>query len=429
MQVEVQELGPCRKLLKIEIPKEKIKEELDKNYTEIIGTIVIPGFRRGKVPRKLLEKRFGKKLDEEVKQNLMQESIQEAVEEQDLQPIGEPQIDNIDFDKDAHLRFEVTLDVKPRFELEEYKGIRVEREPIKATDEEIDEALEAMRRSRAELRTIEDGKAEENDLILAEMEILVGGLTIENREDVHVHVKDKPLIDLDVPGLKDKLLGLRMNESCEVACLLPDTYSKEEYQGKEAQIRLKVNELKRIFMPELNDEWAQELDRENLEALREDIRQNLFKRKEHEENHRIEEKILENLIEGVQFDLPESLVEKELTDLLTRKRLRLQYQGKPEEEIQAEVEKIKSESKDEVVKNFKKLFILDKLAEIEKIYATEDEVEERITQMAQNYGKWPNEMREQMEKLNLIGQLRSDIRAEKAKQFLRENAEITGDEF
>ena len=97
MQVEVQELGPCRKLLKIEVPKEKIKEELDKNYTEIIGTIVIPGFRRGKVPRKLLEKRFGKKLDEEVKQNLMQESIQEAVEEQDLQPIGEPQIDNIEF--------------------------------------------------------------------------------------------------------------------------------------------------------------------------------------------------------------------------------------------------------------------------------------------------------------------------------------------
>jgi trigger factor len=424
MPVEINEIGPCKKRIKVTVAKERVTQEIEKNYREVAHTIALPGFRKGRVPRHIIEKRFGKSIEHEIEQNLIQSTLNEALEENKLLPIGEPKLENHEFDKskDPALAYEATVAVRPEFALPDLAGLTAEKAAIVATDQEIAESLEQSRRARGEL--IPKAEAEPigpEDAIIADVEFLADGAVKRTEEGGHIWLKNDRVGPVKVEGLAAKAAGKKAGDAIEFAAELPASLGVE---GGNTAIRLKVKEVKTAKMPALDDAFAQESGFENLKEMREEVRSRMLRAKDEQAEREVEEKLVEGLVSRVQFELPEDLVDQELDELALRAQMRAKYLGKSEEDAAAEAGKIRGASREEVVRRLKGVFLLDKIAREHKIFATEDEVGRAIAQMAERYNRSFDEVMKELDQSGAVARLRHDLRMDKARKFVRSKAAV-----
>jgi trigger factor len=426
MEAVVEEIGPCRKLLKITVPVEHVSREVDKTFRQIIQSSNFPGFRRGHVPRSFLERKYGDRIYQDIKRDLIVSSFEEAVSKNEIKPLGDPEIDieKVPFDPSGPLYFEITVEVRPDFDVPPYKGLSTIKEPVSVVEQEVDAAMQSLARSRASLEPLEPADATPTDVVIADVEVVRGETKLGANENVQFIPSEEKVLGLQVPGMGPHFQGAAALEPKTFEVDLPKSVEIGGERGGKATIRIAPREVKRLKVPTVDDRWAKEMDFDSLDQLRDHVKQQVQQSKERDSWRAVEERILDQLLEKTRFDVPKSIVEKEMERAFHRARVQMQMDGLAEDEILQRLEAQRDRREEEMERAFKKAFILEKIAEAEHIFVTEEKVTEALSSIAQSYGKWPHEVRTYFEENNLLPQLRSEIRERLTREFLRNEAKI-----
>ena len=424
MNIEIEEVGPCKKLLKFEIPKETIDDEWQKQLKEVARMAKVPGFRKGKAPRKLLEKNYGDKIMDDVKRAVVSGSYQQAIEENKLSPIGDPDIGNFDLELGKPLKFEITLEVLPTFELGDYKGMKLQRKPVSVTDEDIDKALETISKQKAQLTIVKTGKVKVEDFIICDCEVGINDEVVWSDQELEVMVSGSHVADINVPDLKDRLVGAKSGDKVSVDVELGDSFSVEQHRNKSAKMEISIKEIKRPKSPKIDDELAKQVGYDSLGELKEFMSQRLEMEKKRMAEGEMQEQISSKLIEMADFEMPEDMIKHHTNERLHKYQHDLVNKGTPQEEIEKHTEDMKSASEESVVRDFKMSLVLEHIAEKERIFVTEDDVNRRISEMAGMYGLDAAGMKKQLEKMNSMSNLRHQLRESKTLNLLMKEANI-----
>jgi len=374
-------------VLNIEAEPEEVELALEESYRHLAKSTDIPGFRRGKAPRAMLERYLGREvLLEEATEHLVPQLLGRALEEQGIDAIAEPEIEITQNDP---LIFKSTISVRPTVELGDYRQIRVDPEPVEVTDEEVDKAMEQIRYQQAPWQPAER-PVQFDDLVTIDVEGSVDDKPALDRKELQYQMlKESPF---PVPGFWEQLEGLEKGQEKEFTLSFPDDYELNQFAGKECQFKVLVSEIKEKSLPELDDEFAKSLGQgfETLESLRQRVASNLKAMAEENERRRLEEKAIEALVEQSKVDFPPVLVEHEIDRLIKEREAslegRIQDRGKSVEELKEALRPL-------AVNRIKHALILGKVAEEEKIEVAEAEVEEEIETMAQGAGERGEELR------------------------------------
>lgn len=427
MEVDIEEIGPCKNRIKVKLPQKRVAETFSKHFKDLKSAVKIKGFRPGKVPRSYIQRRFGSEITNQVKMTLVEESLEEVLKENKLDPIGEPEIDlgKILVDADQDLEYEAVIEVRPAFELGDYTGIQVERQGTEVTQENLDEEMLQLRRRHASLEPIEGDEVGEEDVLFGSATVLVGDRKVTQAEDVTIGPQTVSAAGIIVKDLRERALGAGIGGSTTFDVTLPRYHPKEEFRNKEGKMILSVQEGKKVVLPDADEEFAKRLDFDDMDELTDKIREALQSRKEMEADKALEDRIIEKILESTPFSVPEGLVSKETERVTARTMLEMEFSGQDPEEIQTAVEESSEMQKAEVERILKTRFLLDAIGKKEKIYATEEDVKLHIMNIASREGKDPEEVRKYYEDQNMLSEVRYYLREAKIRNHLRENAEIT----
>ncbi|MCF6159110.1 MAG: trigger factor [wastewater metagenome] len=426
MNVTIEEAGPCKKVLKFEIPKETIEKEFEKKTLEVCDTVELPGFRKGRAPRKLVEKRFGSQIKDEVKQSIVSESYKKVLEDHKLNPVGDPKLGDVNFEDGQPFNFDVTLEVWPTFEVDQYKGLDLKRKSAAVTDEDMQKALHGMSLRKAQLNIIKNDSVKNEDRIICDCRIEIEGEIVFEDDNIELYVVNNTQIaNTPVQDFAPRMEGAKSGEERSVDITLSDTFAKEEYRGKNAKLKLTIKEIKRLSVPEVNDDFAKMLGFESLEDLKSKVQKRIEIDKKRWAEDDLRNQILDILLEKINFDLPQDLVKYHTERRVYKHQLDLLNKGVPLEEIQKQTENIKNASAESVMRELKASLVLDKIAEKEKIFVTENEIEQQIADIARSYNTDPGRVRKQLERQGNLSYLRNEMRENKVLNFLLKEAHIT----
>jgi len=425
---EVKEVGPCKLQLRIEISAAKVKEEIDHKYKDLNDSMALPGFRKGHAPRNVLERKFGKALLDDLKFELMSGSFEEVKEEKKLEPVGEPELEpeKIVLEEGKPFVYEMKIEVRPNFEIKNYEGIKVAKPAVTVEEKDIEAVIKGFQESKAELIPAEDNIAREGDQLTADFTLIVDGKPVDTGENNAVFLTpDIQFFGKELPEFYKSVLGKKVGDEVENPVQLPDNYVDKAHAGKTAVIKTTIKGVKQKKLPPVDTDFAKKhFDMDTVDELKADIKKRIEREKEAGGRAAMGEKIVEELVKANDFPMPEGLIASGTEEALRRVHLDLAMKGTAEDEIAKVVEKEKTQSRENMSKALKAHFILEHLANKEKIYVTEDQVEERVTTLASQYGKWPHEMKAYLEERGLLTQLRRSMREELVKEYLLSKAVI-----
>jgi len=425
MAVSVEDLGPCKKKLSIEIATEQVKEELDKGFSELADTATVRGFRKGHAPRWLLEKRFGKELTEDIKDKLKRQNLADALKELGLEPLGEPQFANEEFDPDKKYSFDVTIETKPDFEIENYKNMALEKMSTEVSEDDISREMEVLRKRAAEYEDAADTPIQPQDIITSSVEVIVGGEPVWKNEEFVFPTGIRQIAGTEIADFEKLITGKKAGETLTIDVKLGENFFQEQHRGKDGSIKLSVKSVKRPKLPEIDDEFAKKMGFDNLEGLKETIKEELNLHKKEQAERNLRDQVKEKLLELAKFELPEDLTGKLAEENARRRKLEMQYYGVAEDVITRESERIADSSRRQAQREIRLYLILEKIAKNEKIYATETDIQNRIEQIARSRKSTPARVRQELEKAEMMPELRSQLREEKVMDLIIKSAAIT----
>jgi len=427
--VTIEEAGPCKKKVSIEIPEEKIKSATDEQYNELRKEALVPGFRKGRAPRRLLEKRFGKETKEQIKLKLLIDASDSAVKDNELQVIGEPDIDfeKIDMPAEGPMKFDFEVEVRPDFELPQLEGIPVTRTELEVTDEQIDREIERLQRWSGVWTPRKDGAVEPEDQIIADVVLKTEGIEGEQKLDnIEIYVRQNGFVgQIPVEKLDELLAGAGLGQTRQISVDVPKTYFREEYRGKKVDIQIGIKDIKWLKPAELDENFLTRLGVEDENELRERTRDTLQSRLEAQVRAEMSEQIHQYLLDNTSFDLPLNVVAQQAKTLLQRQYTNLLIRGLSREQLEEQMGQLQAGSEEQAKKQLKAFFIMDKAADKLEIEVSEEEINGHIAQIAIQQGQRPERMREQMERDGSLAQFRLEIRQNNCIAKLLETAKIT----
>ena len=423
---EIENVGPCPVQVKIRVPVETVKEEMDSRYREIIRTVAFPGFRIGHAPRRLVEKKLGDDVVSDVKETILTESFKAAIEEHELDPLTEPDVDlgEIDLGSGEPIEYSATLLVRPTVTVPDYSTITVERVKPEVSDEKVTELIEGIRRERAVLEPVADGKLEEGGVAVVDVSISVADEHLMDRENVEYRHPSEYLTGVRLKTFPVAVLGRGAGEEFEVTETLPETWPVETQAGKEVTAKVTVQEVKRYVLPEIDEAFVKELDYDTVEEFEEDVRAQVARQAEHEAEEATDKRIVDALIAAAPFDLPDDVVKEETNRRIERIQAMMRMQGSTDEEVEQKVAEAKSSEREEVERDFRAGFLMETIASNEKIFVTESEMDDRIAAMAGAYHRTVEEMQQYLEQRDMTGNIRGRMREEKVIALLRTKVKI-----
>jgi len=427
MKIDVVDVGPCKKKVHVEVPPEEVGEKLQQRFTEIQTTTALPGFRRGRAPLKLVQRRFAEQVMNEVKVSLIAESYQKAVEDNSLKPLEDPDIDpeKLELEEEKSFVFDAEVEVAPSFELPKYKGIRVVRKAGEVTEAEVDEVMEGLRTRSAQQVPVEEGtESDEGHILVADLEFSAGDERLWGEENVPFRLSGAAIGPIRVPELVDLLKGAKMGETRQVSAGFPDDFRDENLRGKQGTLEVKMNEIKREELPEISDEWAKGWGVDTVEQLRVRARHDVEQTKEDEVKKDIDRQLVERLLAEADFELPEGLVERRAKRRASSFRFQLLYQGVPADEVEKRTEEIEKTSRGATERDLKAEFYFEEIAEKENLQPNDGEVDQWIQAIAARRGMPAQRYRRELEQRGELDALRQQLMEFKVLQFRRENAEV-----
>lgn len=423
MKVDVLQLEPCKRLLKIEIPKEAVAEELESVYKEIKKVAQVPGFRKGKAPRQILEKYHFQDAKDEALKRLIPSGYSAALKKLKISPVSLPEIDKIKFEENKPLYFEAAIDIKPEIKIKKYKELSINRKKLILDEKEVEGTLNLLRERLAEYKTIDTRPIKDGDYIVADYECSVDGKVTEKKEKLWLCIKD----DKKQPNsdIVNKLKGANISQEVEIKTNLPKDYPKADAAGKEAVFKIVIKEIKEKSLPPLDNEFVKNIgDYKTLDELKEAIRKDIKLKKESEIKANMELQLSELLLKLNPIDAPSSMISGQTEELVKSAKTRLMYQGLKEEEIKLREKELREGFKVEAERQVKMHFILDAIVESENIICEEEDLKLRLEEIAGKHGRSPEEIREHLTKDNSLEALKDQLCHEKTIDFLIKEARI-----
>jgi len=382
--------------LTVEIDPDELEKALQEAYKHLVARANIPGFRKGKAPREVLERHLGKEaLLEHAINDMIPEAYQNALKEQNLEPIAQGEIEIVQLEP---LIFKATVPLNPVVKLGDYKSIRMKPEEATVEEDQVDKVIEQLRHQNATWEPVERPVAF-NDLVTIDIKSEIEGKSYINRDGLQYQVEEGT--SFPIKGFAEQLVGMNRNEEKEFKLSFPEDYSNKDLAGKEVLFKIKVNEIKQEKLPAVNEDFVRTVSSqcEDLASLRKTIYNDLKTRKEEEVKNNFSEKVIQTLIDMSQIEYPPVLVEQETDRLLNQQMQYLQASGlKPEDYlkmIKKSVDELREDLKPRAVKRVTQSLVLKKLAEEEQIEVTDEEINYQISELVQGY---PENKQEEMKK-------------------------------
>jgi trigger factor len=429
VNVTVETLAPCKKLIRIDYPVEEVGATFDKITREFRKYANLPGFRPGKAPKHLVMRSYGERIDSEVKRELIGNGYRDAIKDNDLHVVGEPDFEEIQFAKDTPFQFAVTVETAPDFELPEYKGLEAKREMRTVTEADIDQALTVLQEKRGSFNDV-DRPVEDGDYVVINYkgtcdgkpitELAASAGRLESAEGFWVHVAT----DQFIPGFTEQLVGGKAGESRSVNVDFAADFAVTELAGKSGLFEVEITQVKVQDLPEVNEEFAQQFGAESVERLREGVHRDLESELKTKVSRDLRNQLLQGLMSKVTCELPESVVEEETKNVVYNIVRENRNRGVSKEIIDTQKDEIYTMASNSAKDRIKSAFIIGKIASKEGITAKNEEINYRIIELAQMYEIKPEKMAKQLKERNGISEIQEQIISSKVIDFLELHAEI-----
>ncbi len=413
-------------VLTVEVAKEEFDKALDQAFKKVVKQVTVPGFRKGKVPRRIFEARFGvEALYQDALDIILPQAYQKAVEETGIEPVDQPEVDIEQLEKGKNLIFKAVVTVKPEVKLGEYKGLEIPAKDFSVTDEQVQEELERIRERQAELIVVEDGKLENGDLAVIDFEGFIDGEPFEGgkAENYNLELGSNTFI----PGFEEQLVGMAKGEEKEIKVTFPEEYHVEELKGKEAVFKVKVNEIKRKKLPELDDEFAKDVSEfETLEEFKADLRQKLEEQAKQEEENYKRDRVAEKAAEKAEIDIPQVMIDHEVEHMVQDFEQRLRFQGLDLDNYfkftGSSMEQLKEQFKEDAEKRVRISLTIEAIGKAENIEVTEEDIDKELDKMAELYSQDKEQLKKVFQSQGSLDRIKTDIQFRKTLDFLVEHS-------
>lgn len=412
--------------LEITIEAEKFDNAMKKVYFQNAKYFNIPGFRKGKAPMNIVEKYYGAQIFyEDAFNEVATEAYDEALEANKIDAVSRPVVDIKQMEKGKDVIFTAVVQTKPEVELGKYKGIEIPKVEYKVEEKDIEHELGHMQEHNSRLITVDDRALENGDIATIDFEGFVDGVAFDGgkAEGHELEIGSGSFI----PGFEEQLVGMKIDEEREIKVTFPKEYFSKDLAGKEAMFKVKLHEIKRKELPELDDEFAKDVSEfDTLAELKASIKEKIEKNNEQRQKYETEDLAIKAVCEDVKVDIPSGMVEFEVENMMKDFEQRLSYQGLNLDQylkmIGKTEEEMKKEYEPQAIEAIKSRLVLEAIIKAEKIEASEDEIKAKMEEMAKNYGKKVEEISENE---NLKKYLKEGIESEKALEFIVSNAKFT----
>ncbi len=410
--------------LEVEVNAEQFEQAVSSTYRRKARNITIPGFRKGKANRKMIEKLYGEGFFyEDAVNSLIPVHVSEAVDEAKLSPVVRPEVEVISLGKDTGVIFKVTVISKPEVEISDYMGIEIEKNVKTITDEDIDNQIENLRKRQGRLVTVEDRAAENGDTTVIDFEGFIDGVAFDGGKEENYELKLGT--GYFVPGFEDQVVGHKPGEEFTVNVTFPENYQMKEIAGKPAEFRVKLHEVKTDELPDVDDDFVKDISEfDTVSELREDIRKQLTEKAEKAADIEAENKLYDAVIDKMSAEIPDEMYEAKIDEMIRDFEMRLSSQGLNLSTYLSftgmEEEGFRKSFEDNARKQVKLRLALEKIAELENVEIPEDDVKVEIAKIAEQYKITP----EQVMRIVPSKNIEEDLKVEKAADIVKESAKI-----
>jgi len=453
--VEREEIGPLRMKLAVTVPRETVDERMGEQFAELKRDADVPGFRKGHAPMRLVEKRFGADVGDQLLSQLISSGYLAAVEKEELKPLGDPlfwakvkeertaedlktetvetekllpfdkALGTFKMPKEGALSFVCEVELKPEFELPKLDKIPVTRPVIEIDDDDVEEELRRLRATRGTFAPVEEGGVEPDDLIYADMKMSVDGEVIATEENFDLAARDVRVKGILLTGFGDAVVGKKAEEQLTLEATVPDDYENIDIRGKTAEFEFTIHEIKRLEVPPIDAELLSVLGFEREDELRDVVRSGLNARLDSMLRRGMREQIGTHLIDNTKLDIPESLSQRQTERSIARRMMEMLQAGVPEAEIAKSLDEMRSRAQDQVVRDLKVYFILEKIAEERDIDVPEERINAAIAEIARQSNKRFDRVRDELSKGDGLTSLYLQLRDEQVLDALLADAEIS----
>lgn len=426
MNIQIEDIGPCRKQINIEVPAAKV----DETFSDVVSSYTkharIPGFRPGKAPSHLVKRRFQKEILSDVKEHLIPQGYQEAIAREKLRTVQVVDVADVQPSEGQAYGFHVTVDVFPEFSLPDYKSIKVEDKPVEVTEEAVDEIVDRMRDRMATFEDVSGRPAAKSDRVVVSYTATVDGAPMESLVKDHgILAKAEDfgvILDPDysfIPEFVTGLEGVSEGDNKEIEVNFDEQFVEKSLAGKKAVYSVKVGKIQEKKLPEITEEFLKSIGADSVESMRQRIRQDLVRMKTEQEGRRVQDEICRHLLENTVMNLPESELQRRTADEVYDLVQYNTSKGIDRSDIEQNREKIFAAAGKSAEEKLKLRYILLNIAREEKIEVSEADVEARIRLLAQQARKDAVKLKDELVKNNRIGMLREDMLAGKALELLQ----------
>ena len=425
MKVTVEELSPSKRALHIELPPDRVAAKLEATFRELSQKLQLPGFRKGKIPREIIQRRFQADLKDEVLRELIPDSYREALAQAALQPVGQPQVDDVHFHEGEPLTYRAVVEVKPTVDVRDYRGITLSRDKVEVADQEVDRALEFLREEAAEYVPMEGWPSVRDDLVILDHDGSLHGKPFKGGTG-----KNLALIlgrQGYLPGFAEQILGMQKGESKRFTLTFPEDSPRKDLAGRTAEFKVTVKEVKKRRLPELNDEFAKSAgDVDTIAALRDKLRKELQMRKTREQESALKRALLEKLAAAHEVEVPEAMVKAETASILDEMLMTLRATGGRIEGLAENAEALQAKAKEAGRRRAKESLLLEAVARQEGLDVTDAEIDAEIEALARAYpAEGGANVRRTLEDPTRRAGLSERMLGRKALDFLFQQATIT----
>ncbi len=411
--------------LEFTIEAEKFDKAMKKVYEKTAKYFTIPGFRKGKAPMAMIERQYGSEIFyEDTFNEVLEEEYPREIKESKLDVVSKPSIEVSQIGKGKDLIFTAIVQTKPEVKLGKYKGIELKKVEYTVSDEDIKKELNSMAERNSRLVVVEDRPVEKDDIAVIDFEGFVDGVAFEGgkAENHELTIGSGTFI----PGFEDQVIGMKVDEERDINVKFPEEYFSEELKGKDAVFKIKLHEIKRKELPEINDEFANDVSEfDTLDELKASIKEKLEKENERKAKYEMEEAAIKNVTDNVEIDIPSGMIEVEIDNMVNDMSTRLQYQGLKLEQylsmVNKSMEEFRKECEEQAKTSVKTGLVLNAIVDAEKIEAKSEDVENKISEMATTYGKSKEELSNNEQFVNYI---KESLQREAVINFIVDNAKV-----
>lgn len=417
-------------VLEVEVDSQQLDDALEKAFKKVVKQVKVPGFRQGKVPRKIFEQRFGiQALYEDALDILLPDAYSQAVEDAKIEPVSRPQIDIVQIEQGKPLIFKATVTVKPEIQLGEYKNLSIESKDFEVKAEDVEAELNNLQKSHAEIIVVEDGEVADGDTVIIDFKGFVNGEAFEGGE------AEKYQLEIGsgtfIPGFEEQLVGMKKGEDRDIEVSFPADYHVTSLAGQPAVFKIHLHEIKRKQLPVLDDEFAKDISEFNtLDELKADVERKLQEKAENDKKAYIEDQIIEKAVSNAIFELPQVMVDNEIDMMVDDFKQRLQMQGIPYDAYLqytgSSEAALRADMQENAAKRVRTRLVLEQIGKTESIDATEDDLHEEIAKIADSAHMDFNQVKQILESRDpKLSALRDDIVARKTVAFLVDNSKVS----